>query len=61
MYALCKKVHYDLLKKIWMVKKILSKKNLTAEEKFVFKSSFDWERMTVQDELVWEEIYKHLI
>ena len=42
-------------------KKILSKKDLTAEEKFIFKSSFDWEKMTIQDELVWEEIYKHLI
>lgn len=36
------------------------KKNLTKEEKQYFVSSFDWEKMTEQDEGVWSEIFKHL-
>ena len=40
--------------------KLLKKKNLTAEEKKRFVSSFDWNAMTVQDETVWNEIFRHL-
>lgn len=32
----------------------------TEEEKREFVSSFDWEKMTEQDEQVWEKIFKHL-
>ncbi|MBE6633260.1 MAG: alpha/beta fold hydrolase [Ruminococcaceae bacterium] len=40
--------------------RLARKKNLTAEEKQRFVSSFDWERMTAQDEAVWQEIFAHL-
>lgn len=40
--------------------KLCRKKNLTAEQKANFVSSYDWERMTEQDEKVWEEIFRHL-
>ena len=40
--------------------KLLKNKDLTEEEKFVFKSSFDWAKMTEQDEEVWNIIFNHL-
>lgn len=40
--------------------KILRKKNLTDEDKAKFVSSFDWQKMTEQDEAVWKEIFNHL-
>ena len=40
--------------------KLLKKKCLTAEEKERFVSSFDFDRMTAQDETVITEILKHL-
>lgn len=40
--------------------KLLRKKNLTDEDKKSFVASFDWERMTEQDEALWEKIFKHL-
>ena len=36
------------------------KKNATPEEKAKFVASYDWERMTVQDDAVWGEIFAHL-
>ena len=36
------------------------KKLKTDAEKKAFRDSWDWERMTAQDEVVWEEIYKAL-
>jgi dipeptidyl aminopeptidase/acylaminoacyl peptidase len=36
------------------------KKNATSEEKAQFVASYDWERMTVQDDAVWGEIFAHL-
>ena len=36
------------------------KKLKTDAEKKAFRDSWDWERMTAQDEAVWEEIYKAL-
>jgi len=38
----------------------VKKKNLTEEEKKAFVTSFDWNKMTVQDESVWNEIFSHL-
>lgn len=38
----------------------IAKKDLTNEEKEYFVSSFDWEKMTTQDEEVWNIIFKHL-
>lgn len=32
----------------------------TAEQKKIFVASFDWERMTAQDENVWTKIFAHL-
>lgn len=32
----------------------------TPEQKMAFKNSWDWHRMTMQDETVWEEIFKTL-
>lgn len=40
--------------------KLLRKKGLTKEEKAAFVASFDWNKMTVQDEKVWEVIFDHL-
>ena len=40
--------------------KFAKKKNATREEKAQFVSSFDFDAMTVQDEAVWNEIFKHL-
>lgn len=36
------------------------KKELSEEEKRSFKGSFDWDKMTSQDEDVWEVIFEHL-
>ena len=35
-------------------------KNLTKEEKARFVASYDWERMTAQDDAVWQKIFGHL-
>ena len=35
--------------------KLLRKKNVTQEEKAQFVASFDWERMTAQDDDVWQK------
>ena len=40
--------------------KLLRKKGLTSQEKALFVSSYDWKRMTMQDEKVWAAIFKHL-
>ena len=40
--------------------KLVRKKGLTAEEKAAFVASYDWEKMTVQDEAVWQVIFEHL-
>ncbi|MBE6536948.1 MAG: alpha/beta hydrolase [Ruminococcaceae bacterium] len=40
--------------------KLMKKKNLSAEDKARFVASFDWERMTEQDEKIWSEIFTHL-
>lgn len=40
--------------------KFAKNKNATKEEKEKFVSSFDFDAMTVQDEKVWTEIFKHL-
>ena len=40
--------------------KFAKKKNATKEEKAQFVASFDWERMTKQDDAVWGEIFAHL-
>lgn len=37
-----------------------TKKLETEEQKKVFLASFDWDRMTKQDERVWNEIFAHL-
>ncbi len=37
-----------------------AKKLKTAEEKEAFKNSFDWERMTKQDDAVWAKIFEFL-
>ncbi len=37
-----------------------AKRLKTAEEKEAFKNSFDWERMTAQDDAVWEKIFDFL-
>lgn len=41
-------------------KKMGKKKNLSDEEKRAFVSSFDWERITAQDDEVWASIYQTL-
>ena len=42
-------------------KKMKKKKLLvTKEQKEAFKASYDWYRMTAQDDAVWSEIFKHL-
>jgi pimeloyl-ACP methyl ester carboxylesterase len=40
--------------------KLARKKNLTNEEKAAFIASYDWNRMTAQDESVWKVIFDHL-
>ena len=40
--------------------RLLRKKSLTKAEKAAFVASFDWERMTAQDDAVWEKILAHL-
>lgn len=40
--------------------KFAKKKNATKEEKADFVASFDWEKITAQDEDVWSEIFAHL-
>ena len=40
--------------------KLAKKKNATKEEKAAFVSSYDWEKMTAQDESIWKEIFAHL-
>ena len=40
--------------------KLTRKKKLSAEEKQSFVASFDWDRITEQDEAVWREIFAHL-
>ncbi len=40
--------------------KFAKKKNATKEEKAQFVASFDWHKMTAQDESVWNEIFAHL-
>ena len=40
--------------------KILRNKKATKEDKIRFVESFDWHRMTKQDEAVWDKILKHL-
>ncbi len=39
---------------------LLKKKGLTDAQKAAFRASFDWERITEQDEAVWREILSHL-
>ena len=39
---------------------LLNKKEVTKEEKKQFVASFDWEKMTVQDETMWQQIFDHL-
>ncbi len=91
--GMCKRVHYDILKKglcgkenisFWLLKnryhnpnytddavkylgefikarsKITSNKRLSESDKEKFVSSFDFDRMTAQDEAVWEKIFNHL-
>ena len=40
--------------------KLNRKKNLTSVEKASFVRSFDWDKMTEQDERVWQMIFDHL-
>ena len=40
--------------------RLARKKNVTKEEKARFVASYDWERMTAQDEDVWQTIFEHL-
>lgn len=40
--------------------KLLKNKNITAEQKSAFVASFDWIKMTEQDEIVWDKIFNHL-
>ena len=51
-----------LLKDFQTELKRQSKKGLlrTAEQKEKFRSSFDWDRITEQDEIVWKEIFQIL-
>ena len=39
---------------------IAKNKKATKEDKARFVASFDWERMTCQDENIWKEIFNHL-
>jgi pimeloyl-ACP methyl ester carboxylesterase len=40
--------------------KLLRRRSVSAQEKAAFVASFDWHRMTEQDEAVWERILAHL-
>ena len=40
--------------------KLVRRKNVTAEDKKNFVASYDWKRMTEQDEAVWNTIFNHL-
>ena len=40
--------------------KLARRKNATKEEKTAFVSSYDWVRMTEQDNAIWEKIFEHL-
>ena len=40
--------------------KLTSKKDVTKAEKEGFVASFDWNRMTAQDEAIWNEVFRHL-
>jgi dipeptidyl aminopeptidase/acylaminoacyl peptidase len=40
--------------------RLTRKNNASKEEKAAFVKSFDWDKMTVQDEAVWKEIFAHL-
>ena len=41
--------------------KLMSQKKLiTPEQKKFFLARFDWDRMTAQDERVWQKIFEHL-
>ena len=40
--------------------KLLKNKKATGEDKERFVSSFDWDKMTLQDEAIWKEIFAHL-
>ncbi len=40
--------------------KLARKKNATKEEKAAFVASYDWGKMTAQDEKIWNEIFDHL-
>lgn len=40
--------------------KFAKKKNVSKEEKAQFVASFDWKKITEQDEAVWGEIFAHL-
>ena len=55
----------DAVKELAKYTFLLNQKNKnkeldTAEKKKAFKESFDWDKITEQDERVWEEIYKAL-
>ena len=40
--------------------KLARNKKATAADKAAFVASYDWDKMTVQDESVWKEIFEHL-
>lgn len=40
--------------------KFVKKKNTTKEEKANFVASYDWHKMTAQDDAVWSKIFAHL-
>ena len=40
--------------------KLAKNKKATAEEKAAFVASYDWKRMTEQDEEIWKRIFAHL-
>ena len=40
--------------------KLVRTKNVTAEDKKKFVASYDWKKMTEQDESVWNVIFEHL-
>ena len=40
--------------------KLARNKKATKEDKAKFVASYDWEKMTVQDEAVWNQIFAHL-
>lgn len=40
--------------------KLIRNKGMTAEKKAAFVASYDWEKMTEQDEIVWAAVFEHL-